>query len=147
MATIDRALPAGPPEAPARSWWQRVRPQRPVSQVAFRVLAMGGAALILAAVRIPHRPATLCFLRGTTGIPCPFCGGTTCAVEIGHGHVLAGFAANPLVFIATIVLMTSPLTGFMRWWDGLSGRTRVVIAVSAVTASELWQLGRFGLLF
>lgn len=150
MATIDRPRPVrGRRAAPMGrgGWWQRVRPRNPWTQVATRVLAMGGAALFLAAVRIPHRPATLCLLRGATGIPCPFCGGTTCAVEVGHGHVLAGLLANPLVFVGTILLVTAPLTGFIRWWEKLSGRSRVVIAVIVLAASEIWQLGRFGLLF
>lgn len=147
MAITDRPLPVAAASVRRRGRWRRVQPRCASVQVIIRVLAMGAAALLLGAVRIPHRPATLCILRGATGIPCPLCGGTTCAVEAAHGHPLAGLLANPVVFIGAIIVATAPLTGVVRWWASMSGRTRTVLAITALVASEIWQLGRYGLLF
>jgi hypothetical protein len=123
---------------------------RPWAQAPLRVFVLAVAALFLAALHI-RRPATLCTLRATTGVPCPFCGGTTAAVRLGHGDPLGALAASPLALLL--------FTGFVAWplrlysalparWDALGHRrqARIVVVVGLVllTTSELWQLRRYG---
>jgi hypothetical protein len=132
------------PTAAVRRW------ARPWAQAPLRVLVLGVAALFLAALHI-RRPATLCTLRATTGIPCPFCGGTTAAVRLGHGDPLGALAASPLALLL--------FTGFVAWplrvysalparWEALGHRrqARVVLVAATVllTFGEVWQLRRFG---
>lgn len=143
MAVIDRTLP--PARGPQReTWWRRVRPTNPWAQIAVRFGGLGVLAVVLAFVHVPYRPSTFCILRGTTGIPCPFCGGTTAAASIGHGHPIEGLLANPMVVIVAVLLVTAPVTGFMRWWEGLTGRQRTWLALAALLVSEIWQLHRYG---
>ena len=110
------------------------------------------AALALANLHLPGRPATLCPFRTLTGLPCPFCGGTTAAVKVGHLDVLGGLRANPVVVLGAVVVAALPAVISFRSsrpvarWAALSPRTiRMAIAV-AVVFSEVWQLFRFGIL-
>jgi hypothetical protein len=91
-----------------------------------------------------RRPSTLCLLRSTTGVPCPFCGGTTAAVRLGHGDVRGALAASPLV---PLMLAAWPLLGVVRpprWWA--SRRVRWAVILLSLAAAEVWQLARFGFL-
>ena len=116
-----------------------------------RVAAVSLAALALANVTIPGRPATLCPLRALTGIPCPFCGGTTAAVDVGGGHVLAALQANPVVVVGAAVVVLMPAliaVGVTRQFARPPWLTRRTIAMSltlVVLVSEIWQLARFGI--
>lgn len=99
-------------------------------------------ALLLAVVVVPWRPPTLCVLRGLTGIPCPFCGGTTAMVSLGRADLVEALRASPLAVLGAPAWVAWPrigpavsrhLTPWRRW-----------AAVGAVlVASELWQLQRF----
>ena len=95
---------------------------------------------------LPWRPPTLCLLRGLTGVPCPFCGGTTALVQLGRGDLAAALRASPLVVLGAPVWVAWPrlrrLLG--RWSD--TGVRRVLLGAGAVALvlSELWQLHRFG---
>ncbi len=112
---------------------------------------MAGVLLSLAALRLPGRPETLCLLRGTTGIPCPFCGSTTAGVCLGHGDVAGALHASPLAvgmavgFVVVPVIRRSPIATL--WWS-LPRSSRQSMAMTAILAtlalSELWQLTRFG---
>jgi hypothetical protein len=130
-----RRVPAPPhPAAPAATPGSVVR----------RYAAVGATALLLGAVHVPHRPATLCLFRELTGLPCPFCGGTTAAVRLGHGQLEGALAASPL---AVAVLATWPLLGVMRpprWWRQRSVRWTLVAAILGF--AEIWQLARFGVI-
>jgi predicted ABC-type sugar transport system permease subunit len=116
-------------------------------------MAVGAAAaLALANLHVPGRPATLCPLRALTGVPCPFCGGTTAAVRLGRFDLLGALRANPFIVLGAVVVATLPAVIAYRSarpvarWPALSARTiRVAIAV-AVVCSEVWQLFRFGIL-
>lgn len=104
---------------------------------------MGLVVLAVAALHV-RRPATLCLLRATTGVPCPFCGGTTAAVRLGHADLRGAVAASPL---ALLLIVTWPLVGVVRgpgWWQVRAARWSL-IAVALVSA-EVWQLLRFGLI-
>jgi hypothetical protein len=98
------------------------------------------ALVALAAVHIPGRPSTLCLLRAGTGVPCPFCGGTTAGVELGRGDVLAAVRASPLAVAAALGFALDPF--------GLPslGRYRWLVVGLIALAAELWQLQRFGFL-
>jgi hypothetical protein len=113
---------------------------------AYRMLVLGAGSVALALVKIPHRPPTLCLLRAVTGVPCPFCGGTTAGVRLGHGDLAGAFLANPMVLIGALVMVAAPLLRPAEWWEARSGRTRILITVLVLAASEVWQLVRFGLL-
>jgi hypothetical protein len=116
-----------------------------------RVVTVSLAALALANVRLPGRPATLCPLRALTGIPCPFCGGTTATVDVGHGDVLAALRANPVVVVGALVVVAMPAliaAGAARHVARpplLSRRTIAVSLLLVVVFSEIWQLIRFGI--
>jgi hypothetical protein len=110
---------------------------------------MGAAAIALGAVQLPDRPHTLCLLRAVTGIPCPLCGGTTAAVQVGQGHLAAGLAANPLAFFGAIVLVLAATPWGRRAvgsWRRQPATVRVLLGTAVLTAGECWQLARFGLI-
>ena len=108
-----------------------------------RYLAVAVAAIALGALHLRHRPATLCLFREVTGLPCPFCGGTTAAVHLGHGDVRGALAASPL---AVAMLATWPLLGAVRsprWFQVRHWRWLAIGSVLVV--AEIWQLVRFGI--
>jgi len=128
----------------------------PASRAGLRTsgqrLAFGAAAaLALANLHVPGRPATLCPFRALTGVPCPFCGGTTAAVRLGRFDVLGAMRANPVIVLGAVVVATVPALFAIRSARPVARRTalaprtiRVAIAV-AVLFSEAWQLFRFGI--
>jgi Protein of unknown function (DUF2752) len=129
----------------------------PASRAGFRTsgqrLAVGAvAALALANLHAPGRPATLCPFRALTGLPCPFCGGTTAAVKLGHFDLLGALRANPVIVLGAVVVATMPAVIALRSsrpaarWPTLSPRTIRVAIAFAVVFSEVWQLFRFGVL-
>jgi len=99
------------------------------------------------------RPHTVCPLLMLTGIPCPFCGGTHAGIDLGRGDPVAALRASPLaVFgaVAVIILPVLRTTGAAARWRQLPAKTRSIVSIvgifAALAASEVWQLGRFGLL-
>lgn len=117
-----------------------------------RLAALAATAAALAVLRVP-RPATLCLLRGTTGVPCPFCGFTTSGVHLGHADVAGAVHASPLAVAACAVFLALPplrRSRLSRRWSRLSHRTRQTMVLTAIlatlTVSEIWQLMRFGIL-
>jgi hypothetical protein len=109
--------------------------------VTQRYAAVAALAMVIATIHLPHRPPTLCLVRAVTGIPCPLCGGTTAAVDLGHGNLPAAFGASPF---ALGLLSVGPLlsTGSAPgWWRSPSARRLVIAAL--VIGSEVWQLARF----
>lgn len=129
----------------------------PALRASFRMsgqrVAVGAvAALAVANLHVPGRPATLCPFRALTGLPCPFCGGTTAVVKLGHFDALGAMRANPVIVLGALVVATMPAVMAFRSsrpvarWPAFSPRTiRVAIAI-AVVFSEVWQLFRFGIL-
>jgi hypothetical protein len=115
-----------------------------VGGVAMRYLGLALGAAVLGALHLRHRPATMCPFRALTGLPCPFCGGTTAAVRLGHADIRGALGASPL---AVAMLLAWPLVGVVappRWWH--RRRWRVAAIVTVLVASELWQLVRFSVL-
>ena len=121
-----------------------------------RVAAAGMAAVGLANLSVPGRPATLCPFRAITGIPCPFCGGTTAAVRIGHLDLLGALRANPVVVVGALVVMAIPVVTSVPRVAAIRAAQRSVsrrptrsawaIIAAALIFSEVWQLFRFGIL-
>jgi hypothetical protein len=117
-----------------------------------RLVGFALAALLLANLRIPGRPATICPLRAMTGIPCPFCGGTTAAVEVGRFDLADALRVNPFVVLGAVVIVAMPVVIGLRtarhvaWPPAPARRTIYLALASAVIVAELWQLFRFGIL-
>jgi hypothetical protein len=40
-----------------------------------------------------------CWVRRLTGLPCPTCGATRCAISLAHGDLAGAWRHNPLIFI------------------------------------------------
>ena len=123
------------------------------SRVALGVVA----AVTLAHLTIPGRPATVCPLRAFTGVPCPICGGTTAAVRIGHADLVGALRANPFVVLGALIVALLPALAALRrsrpWsagWRGdrrqLPPRALLALAAFAVAGSEIWQLFRFSII-
>jgi hypothetical protein len=139
LAPVSEPTAAGRPAA-------RVAPVRvtPV-RVAQRYAAVAGVAIVLGALHLRHRPATVCVFRAVTGLPCPFCGGTTAAVHLGHGDIGGALRASPL---AVALLATWPLLGSFRqprWWSS-HPRVRWAVITTVLIGSEIWQLVRFSII-
>ena len=120
---------------------------RPVPRVAARVLAVALAAVVLGAVHLRQRPSTLCPLRAVTGVPCPFCGGTTAVADLGRGDLTAAVAASPLALVLVGALpFVRHVAPPSRRQLFPSRRLRAGVVIAVLVLAELWQLARFGFL-
>jgi hypothetical protein len=119
-------------------------PSRVAGAVAARIAAVVVTALVLAAVLVPGRGPALCFLRAVTGVPCPFCGGTTAMVHLGAGRPLEALRVSPLAALGAPLWAAWPaLRGQVGPRLERAGRTRVLTALLLVlAASWAWQLHR-----
>src|SRR4051794_34156381 len=115
---------------------------RAVTVSGLRLAALLMAALVLAQIHPRSRPATVCLLRGVTGIPCPFCGGTTAAVHLGRADLQGALHASPLAVIAAPLVAALPVLrgALMR----VPAAARLGALAMALLSSELWELHRFG---
>ena len=59
-----------------------------------------GALALAAGWFVLGLPWPRCIFHELTGLPCVTCGMTRCAIQFFHGHFLAAFKWNPLVFTA-----------------------------------------------
>ena len=128
----------------------RWRGLRPVQNVLARLIAVTLGLLALAWLPRPH---TVCPFLMLTGVPCPFCGGTHAGVDLGQGHPAAALRASPLAVCGAVVMIILPVlrtTSLAERWRQLPAKTRSTVSiigiVAALAVSEVWQLGRFGLL-
>ncbi len=113
-------------------------PATAVRSAALRAGLLLLAALALAALELPGRPSTLCGVRALTGLPCPLCGGTTAAVELGRLHPLAALAASPVAVLGAAAAVLAPLSP-----DRLRAAVlRTPVLLTVLAAGELWQLIR-----
>jgi hypothetical protein len=129
------------------AWWRGLRP---VQNAFARLTAITLGLLALAWL---PRPPTVCPLLMLTGVPCPFCGGTHAGIDLGQGNPVAALRASPLAVCgaaAVIILPVLRTTGLAERWRQLPAKTRSTVSVigilAALAVSEVWQLGRFGLL-
>ena len=113
--------------------------------VATRAALLVGVALLLSVLVLPWRPPTFCLLRGVTGVPCPFCGGTTALVQLGRADLVAALHASPLVVLGAPLWVAWPrLRSAAAAWSRRYGRRAALgIGAAVLAASELWQLHRF----
>jgi hypothetical protein len=118
-------------------------PLRPAPAVAVRFAGLLGLAVGLAHLHPVGRPSTLCTLRALTGVPCPFCGGTTAAVRMGAGDLAGALRASPLAVLAAPVIAALPMLRSRMLQ--LTRRVLLTASVAALVGSEVWQLHRFGL--
>jgi hypothetical protein len=86
-------------------------------QRGVRLASAGLVGLAAAWPLVPFSP-TLCPLRATTGVPCPFCGMTRAVVAAVHGHVGQSLAFNPagivIVLFAAVLLVRPVLISRVR---------------------------------
>ena len=120
-------------------------------------LAVAAAALVPAAVAYPALHAAtgfapVCPLREVTGVPCPFCGGTTAATALADGRLADALAANPFVPALAVVLAgvlllvvarALGLAAAPRSWPRDRQRIGALVAGALVTASWVFQLARY----
>jgi hypothetical protein len=126
----------------ARSW--PVQSDAAVPTVSVRLVIVAVVAMALAAVHLPYRPRTVCLLRTVTGVPCPFCGGTTAVVELGQADLRGALAASPLAVVLAGALPFAGVVHVPQWWRRREVRYGVLATV--LVAAEIWQLVRFGLI-
>jgi hypothetical protein len=134
VTTADEAVATAADADRGRQW----------GKVAVRLGAAAGAALFLGALKI-HRPpqlATVCVLRGFTGVPCPLCGSTTAFVRLGQGRVADALLANPVVLLVALCLVLAP-TGVFGALRRAPQRTVWAVVAVVTGASWLWQLSRY----
>jgi hypothetical protein len=115
---------------------------RALTRSGLRLAGLLAVAVVLANVHPRTRPATVCVLRGLTGVPCPFCGGTTAAVHVGSADLLGALRASPLAVIGAPVVAVWPV--LRDRLSRLPSSSRVGALVVILAASELWQLHRVG---
>jgi hypothetical protein len=113
-----------------------------VTRSGLRLTGLLVAALVLAHVHPRHRPATVCLLRGMTGIPCPFCGGTTAAVHVGRADLHGALHASPLAVVGAPLVAAWP--ALRSRLTRVPSHARLGALFATLACSELWQLHRFG---
>jgi hypothetical protein len=87
-------------------------------------------------------PWPKCLLRHATGIPCPTCGATRCALAFAHGDLISAWIRNPFMFVcyagtilldlyaATVVLFRLPRVRLAGLPAEIKHRLCVVVAVA-----------------
>jgi hypothetical protein len=113
-----------------------------VARSGYRLTVLLTVAAVLAQVHPKHRPATVCLVREVTGVPCPFCGGTTAAVHVGRADLLGALRASPLAVFGAPVVAVWPALG--RRLTRVPSHLRLGALLVVLASSELWQLHRFG---
>jgi Protein of unknown function (DUF2752) len=129
------------------------RPRSTPERLAVVAAALVPAALAYPAVHAATGFAPVCPLREVTGVPCPFCGGTTAATALADGRLSDALAANPFVPALAVVLagvllvVAARALGLAtppRSWPRDRQRTGALVVGALVTASWAFQLGRYG---
>jgi hypothetical protein len=129
------------------------RPRSTPERLAVVAAALVPAAIAYPAVHAATGFAPVCPLREVTGVPCPFCGGTTAATALADARLADALAANPFVPALAVVLagvllvVAARALGLVappRSWPRDRQRTAALVAGALVTASWAFQLGRYG---
>jgi hypothetical protein len=129
------------------------RPRSTPERLAVVAAALVPAAIAYPAVHAATGFAPVCPLREVTGVPCPFCGGTTAATALADGRLADALTANPFVPALAVVLagvllvVAARALGLVappRSWPRDRQRTAALVAGALVTASWAFQLGRYG---
>jgi hypothetical protein len=113
-------------------------PSIPVERGSGRLIVWLGVAMAVAVAAVlflfnpaEHAIYPRCFLKMTTGLECPGCGGLRATHQLLHGHIREAFVLNPL-FVTAL-----PFAAFFAaraGWEKLTGRKgrRFVRASTAV---------------
>ena len=125
------------------------RPRSTPERMAVAAAALVPAAIAYPAVHAATGFAPVCPLREVTGVPCPFCGGTTSATALADGRLADAVAANPFVPALAVVLLLVTARALGLAAPPRSGprdrqRTGALVAGALVTASWAFQLARYG---
>ena len=129
------------------------RPRSTPERLAVVAAALVPAAIAYPAVHAATGFAPVCPLREVTGVPCPFCGGTTAATALADGRLADALAANPFVPALAVVLagvllvVAARALGLVappRSWPRDRQRTGALVAGALVAASWSFQLVRYG---
>jgi hypothetical protein len=78
---------------------RRLRPGETDYELIWLAVSLGSLALAAAWLTV-GLPWPRCAFHAITGLPCITCGMTRCGLQFFHGHFLAAFKWNPLVFMA-----------------------------------------------
>ena len=118
----------------------------PASSTTFDTSDARGAAvaMLAAAATLPFLPGHAgipCPLRTLTGVPCPLCGMTTSVEATVHGHLLEALQANPagpFALLGALALLLRRPAGPLR--------VPTVAVVGLVLGLWLFELHRFSLI-
>jgi hypothetical protein len=92
-----------------------------------------------------------CWVRHLTGIPCPTCGATRCALSLARGDLLGAWWHNPLIFVcyggtfllnlyaAAVLLFRFPRLRLAHLPPKIK-RALSVLAIGALTANWIYLL-------
>lgn len=94
-----------------------------------------------------------CFIKQTTGLPCPSCGSTRSVVSLLNGHVQEAVLYNPLGIVLVILLLTIPtwlLLDQLRKTDSLyrfyktflnlfSSKIGIATAILLILSNWIWN--------
>jgi hypothetical protein len=79
-------------------WARPLAPRETDFELLFLTIscATAGSCLLWLAFGLPWPK---CWFRQLTGIPCPTCGATRCAMALIHGHLGDALHRNPFIFL------------------------------------------------
>jgi hypothetical protein len=117
------------------------------------VCALGWAWLGLHLGRSAEMDLQLCWIKATTGMPCPACGTTRAVDALLHGHLWQGVVLNPFGIPVLLIMMISPLwividllrngNSFFRAFQNaerqLSSRGIAIVLIALVVANWIWN--------
>jgi Protein of unknown function (DUF2752) len=85
----------------SRKWglyWRPLAPKETDFEFLFLVVSSGLASSCYLWLTL-GMPWPGCWVRRLTGLPCPTCGATRCAMSLAHGDLIAAWRHNPLIFL------------------------------------------------
>src|SRR6266496_2936175 len=90
---------------------RRLNPGETDHELIWLAVSLGSLALATVWFSL-GLPWPRCVFHTITGLPCATCGMTRCAIQFFHGHFLAAWRWNPLVFTAICGLTAFDLYAF-----------------------------------
>ena len=117
------------------------------------VCAAGWAWLVLHLGKSSELHMQLCWIKATTGIPCPACGTTRAVDALMHGHFWEAMQINPFGFPVLLLMVGSPVwiafdllrksdsffRTFRRTEQVISTRSIAIALIALVVANWIWN--------
>ncbi len=117
------------------------------------VCAAGWTWLVLHLGRSSELNAQLCWIKVTTGLPCPACGSTRAVDALLHGEWLKGLMINPFGLPILLLMLVAPLwiifdllrsrdtffRAYHRAEKALSTRGIAITLIALVLANWIWN--------